>query len=149
MNRRKFIAKTPVIAPLIEDEERPGKHRVVDNPFANKALPHVARTSTGLEPYAGTWGYDQVAHLLRRTMLGAKKSDVVSMMSHTLDEVIDILLTDISEPSLPLSTSSADPDAPVGTTWVNAASNTSNTARDNSLKSWWLGLMLNQQVSIR
>src|ERR1041385_3043966 len=149
MNRRTFLSKTAVAAIPAQEDQPSLKRKAIDNPFANKTLPNAARTTTGLEPYTGPWGYDQVAHLLRRTMFGAKKSDVANMMSKTLDEVIALLLTDLPAPDPPLNTSSTDPDVAVGVTWVNAATTSSNSSGNNSLKSWWIGLMLNQPVSLR
>jgi len=126
----------------------------IDNPFANKTLPHVARTQSGLEPYAGPWGFDQVAHLLRRTMFGATKSDVQSMMTLSIDQVVAQLLADQTPPEPPVNTNTNDIDVPIGQTWVTAAKlntngNNPNSSRIQSLKSWWIGLMLDQTISLR
>lgn len=125
----------------------------IDNPFANKTLPKVARTTAGLEPYAGPWGRDQIAHLLRRAMFGATKSDVQNMMALSLDQVIVQLLANQPTPVPPLNTNALDVDVPIGQTWVTSTKTDSNgynpnNSRNQSLKSWWISLMLSQPVSI-
>jgi uncharacterized protein (DUF1800 family) len=151
MKRRKFLSDTLEVT-LPEDEKQVSR-QPVDNPFANKILPTVERTNSGLEPYAGPWGFDQVAHLLRRTMFSVRKSDITAMMSHTLDEVVTMLLANQPTPPPPLNVSAADTGVPVGQTWVNAPKlnpdgTNPNSQRNQSLKAWWIGLMVNQPVSL-
>src|SRR5437867_1042171 len=136
MDRRTFLSQAAGAA-VQSDAEKPITQ--IENPFANKVLPKVQRAVTGLEPYTGPWGFDQVAHLLRRTMFGATRNDVTSMQSFTLDNVIEMLLADQPTPAPPINTNSSDTGAPVGSTWVNATSNGFNSSRNNSLKSWWVG----------
>ncbi len=109
---------------------------------------------SGLNPYAGTFGRDQLIHLLKRTMFGAKKSDIDTLQGKTLSQVIDILLTaPATDAAPPINTYAtvAYPDTvvPLGQTWVYAPEDGNlNGARRNSLKSWWIGNMLNQSTSI-
>jgi uncharacterized protein (DUF1800 family) len=145
MNRRSFISKTAEAAFPPEEQQ---SAKPVDNPYANKILPNVDRTTAGLEQYTGAWGVDQVAHLLRRTMFGTTKADVNAMMAHTLDELVEILLTDVAAPNPPLNVNSGDTAVPIGQTWVNVTTNSSNSARNSSLTSWWIGLMLGQGVNL-
>src|SRR5260221_3770271 len=154
MNRRSFLESTSK-AKLRNVEILPA----VDDPggiskFANKTLPKVARTTAGIEPYSGPWGFDQVAHLLRRTMFGATKSDIQSMLGLSMNQVVSQLLLDSSAPNPPVNTNSAAIDVPIGQTWVNRPKLDSNGynpdgGRRTSLKSWWIGLMLGQQISLR
>jgi hypothetical protein len=116
--------------------------------FANKALPSVQRTAAGLEPYAGPWGFDQIAHLLRRTMFGPSRSDIMNLLPQTRSQIVELLLAAQPAPNPPLNVNSNDTAVPVGTTWINAPTNTSNGSRNSSLKSWWVGLILNQPVSL-
>ena len=38
---------------------------------------YAARSiASGLNPYSGNWTVNEVAHLLKRTMFGAKKADI-------------------------------------------------------------------------
>ena len=109
---------------------------------------------SGLNPYTGIFGNNELIHLLKRTMFGAKKVDIDALQGKTLSQVIDILLTaPAAEPTPPINTyaTTANPDAtvPLGQTWVYAAEDGNlNGARRNSLKSWWVGNMLNQTTSI-
>lgn len=125
------------------------------NPYANKTLPRVQRTTADLSPYAGPWGIDQVIHLLRRTTFGAAKSHIDALTAMTMSNAVDTLLAPPPpELSQPLTVDSRDV-VPVGQTWVNsvykdpASSFNPVSIRTTSLKAWWIGLMLNQQLSIR
>ncbi len=114
----------------------------------------VARTSSGLTPYAGPWTLAEVKHLLRRTMFGAPKADADYFVGLGLTNTITELLTaPASAPAPPLWTYSsnyADPNVAQGQTWVTAPfDNTANSYRIKSYKAWWTGLMLNQTRSIQ
>ena len=123
----------------------------------------------GLTPYTGTFGKEQITHLLKRTMFGAKKADIDFFTGKTLSEVITALLTEpaaLTNAQLPLNnyerkdTANAandklDTDAPLGSTWayknqggpVNSGLNFDGERRA-SLKAWWLGNMVTQQRSV-
>jgi uncharacterized protein (DUF1800 family) len=126
------------------------------SPFANTVLPKLVRTTSGLEPYTGAWGREEMAHLLRRTMFGATRADIAALSSLTAAQAVDALLfPPAAETSEPLSYEAQDVAIAVGTTWVNAVRQATGstynptTVRTNSLKAWWISLMLNQQRSIR
>lgn len=118
----------------------------------------VSRTSSGLAPYSGAFGTNEIIHLLKRTMFGATKADVDYFKTKTLSQAVNELLTiPASSPAPPIknyanSVTAGDPDMaiPAGATWVNI--NTTDggveSLRISSLKSWWMGLMLNQNRSI-
>ena len=67
-------------------------------PFKAQELPPVPPPTSalvingGLDPYVGPWGYDQAAHLLRRTTFGVKKSDLEQLIDLTMEEAVDLLL---------------------------------------------------------
>lgn len=116
------------------------------------------RGFTGLQPYTGNWSETEVLHLIRRTLFGATVADIRFFKGMTMDEAVEYLLASpLTPPAPPLktyknSTTPGDPDAaiPVGSTWVNT--NTTgggiNGQRRRSLKSWWLGLMVNAERNI-
>ena len=110
---------------------------------------------SGLAPYTGAWGNDQVVHLLKRTMFGATKADVDHFAALTLTATITELLTSSTPTQLPLNNYSGnanypDVNAALGQTWVNAAYDGNLVGvRRNSLKAWWIGLMINQTRSIQ
>ena len=121
--------------------------------------PQLRGIQSGLTPYAGTWGARQVAHLLKRTMFGAKKTDIDYFLSRTPGQAVDELLTVPATPPAPpvknydnSTIDPGDPDyaIPQGQTWVNINTRDGNAEnrRVTSLKSWWLGLMMNQDRNI-
>jgi uncharacterized protein (DUF1800 family) len=147
MKRRSFLS-TSADAFLPADGRRP-----LISKFANTTLPAVERTQAGLDPMLTPLTRDQIAHLLRRTMFGARKSDVDSFQSRTLDDIVSTLLTDAPPPAPPLNVSTSDTTVPFGQSWVaaarlNADGSNPNSARTSEFKSWWTGLMLNQGTSL-
>lgn len=131
------------------------KSNIIVNEFANKSLPtKLNRTTSGLEKYSGSWGAKQIAHLLRRTTFGAKKENLQTLKNKTLDEAIDLLLQPQNKPLPPVNyyqATYADPNGiALGETWINSAygDGTVNFYRRNGLRYWWIGLILNQPISI-
>ncbi len=118
-----------------------------------------ARTLSGINPYTGRWGTNEIIHLLKRTMFGAKKADVDYFASATMSQAVDELLNPTAPNPLPpvkeytTSTQPGTPDANIaqGTTWVNDINNdgTVQAQRRASYKKWWTGVMINQDRSIR
>ena len=121
------------------------------------------RVVAGLTPYTGTFGKEQITHLLKRTMFGAKNADIDSFMGKTLTETINTLLTEppaLTDDQLPMNNYNrrdtvntanalADPVVPAGKTWVYAPDDGNlGGQRRNSLKSWWVGNMVNQPISV-
>lgn len=122
--------------------------------YVNKGAPtgHNKTTST-LNPYTGTWTEVEAIHLLRRTTFGVKPADVSTLLGMTMSQAVDKILTlPTSAPNPPLNNYNAvvaDPTVPLGQTWVNAPYDSTTTGqRYYSFKSWWLGQMLNQDLSI-
>lgn len=119
---------------------------------------YTGRTSSGIAPYTGPWTSNEVIHLLKRTMFGAKPVDIRYFEGKTLDDAVDELLNITSPlPEPPVKeydTSEAQtPDSNVdaGTTWINDHNEDDKIgwARKNSLKKWWIGVMINQPRNIR
>jgi len=117
------------------------------------------RTLSGINPYTGTWSENEVIHLLKRTMFGAAKADIDYFKTKTLSQAVDELLTPTAlAPAIPIkeyvtSVSAANPDGNIaqGTTWVNDINGdgTVQSQRRASYKKWWVGVMVNQDRSIR
>jgi uncharacterized protein (DUF1800 family) len=117
------------------------------------AIPQV---SSSLKKYHGKWNKQQATHLLKRTMFGAKKEDIDYFASKSLRHSIDELIDTVAEtPAPPLNHYAddkfTDPDVVFGETWIKAAKQQGGSGgrRKNSLKAWWIGLMLNQNRSIQ
>ncbi len=119
-------------------------------------MPTFSRTSTGLEPYSGPWTQTEAAHILRRTMFGATRADIATALTKTPSDLVDLLLTDLVQPDPPVNVNAADTSVPIGQTWVtqpfmdpNNPNYYPDSLRNTSLKSWWIGQMLNQGINIR
>jgi uncharacterized protein (DUF1800 family) len=118
-----------------------------------------ARTLSGINPYTGPWTTNEVIHLLKRTMFGAKKSDVDYFVTRGMSQSVDELLNPTAaNPGPPLkeyvtSIQPGTPDANIaqGTTWVNDINGdgTVQSQRRSSYKKWWTGVLINQDRSIR
>ncbi|NOT49772.1 MAG: DUF1800 domain-containing protein [Chitinophagaceae bacterium] len=117
------------------------------------------RITSGLNPYSGPWTENEIIHLLKRTMFGAKKADVDYFKTRTVNQAVDELLNPTApQPGPPIkeyttSTQPGTPDSNIaqGTTWVNDINNdgTVQSQRRASYKKWWTGVMINQDRSIR
>ena len=111
-----------------------------------------ARTHSGISPYNGDWGWEQAAHLLRRTLFGPKKSEIEWAILAGKDQVVTQLLAPYSLPAPPLNfVDENDPQVPIGSTWINAfvPNGTRNSRRLSSLIGWNMGLMIHQEISLR
>jgi len=142
MNRREFLAARRVLS---RQQQSPSYHS--------------ARTLSGLTPYSGAFGVEEVVHLLKRTMFGASPDDVTYFKSGSMSAAVDELLN----PSAPLpappvkeyDTNGADtPDNNIaaGATWVNDHVDVDGTVsggRRSSFKKWGIGRMIHQDRSIR
>lgn len=119
----------------------------------------ISRTQSGINPYTGPWTEAEIIHLLKRTMFGAVKADVDYFKTKTLTQTVNELVNPTTPlPAPPVKEYShasalTQPDAHIanGTTWVNDPNNdgTIQSLRRASFKKWWMGLMINQDRSIR
>jgi uncharacterized protein (DUF1800 family) len=126
---------------------------------ADNDSPKLFRTNSGINTYTGSWTEQEVIHLLKRTMFGAKPADISYFKTMTMSQAVDELLTPTApNPAPPVkeyttSTQPGTPDANIaqGTTWVNDINNdgTVQSQRRGSYKKWWTGVMINQDRSIR
>jgi uncharacterized protein (DUF1800 family) len=122
--------------------------------------PQASRNITsGINPYSGPWTENEIVHLLKRTMFGAKKADVDYFKTRTVSQAVDELLNPTApNPAVPVkeyatSANATTPDTNIvqGTTWINDINNdgTVQSQRIASYKKWWTGAMINQDRSIR
>lgn len=154
MDRRHFLTASITAKPFASDP-------IVQKPV-QKEQEEAIRTNSGVNPYAGSWTTNEVIHLLKRTMFGAKKADVDFFKTMTMSQAVDFLLTVPATPPAPPvktytiamggTTPATDPDYTlnIGDTWVNNYTNDGsvNANRRASFKAWWTGLMLNQDRNI-
>lgn len=122
------------------------------------SISQTARTQSGLTPYSGPFGTEEVVHLLKRTMFGATVEDVAYFKTRSATQAIDELLNPTAPiPAPPVKdyneTGATTPDTTVapGTTWVNTynTDGTISSRRRSSFKKWSIGVMINQDRSIR
>src|SRR5580704_14165729 len=112
--------------------------------------------SSGVRRYKGDWQQAQVVHLLRRCMFGAKGTDVNYFLKKSRKKAIRELLNDeYPQPGPPVNNYNddkyTDPEIAAGADWTISAKydGMNNYRRRNSFKSWWLGLMIGQDRSLR
>jgi uncharacterized protein (DUF1800 family) len=113
----------------------------------------------GLAPYGGAWTETEVIHLLKRTLFGATRQDIDYFKSIGFNQAV----YEILHPSAPLPAppvkeyatpqNAATPDANInnGDSWILDPNTdpTVNNLRIASFKKWWMGVMVNQDKSIR
>lgn len=112
--------------------------------------------TSGLRRYKGDWTPVQAAHLLRRTLFGAPKEDVDHFLGKSPKKAVRQLLADDQpQPPPPINNYNddkyTDPEIAAGIDWTSSAKydGMNNFRRRNSFKSWWFGLMLGQDRSLR
>ena len=114
---------------------------------------------TGLAPYTGQFTENEIIHLLKRTMFGASKQDIDYFKTKSLPDIITELINPAAALPLPpikeytpaATVVSPDTNVALGATWVNNISTDGSihSYRRGSFKKWWMGLMINQDRSIR
>ena len=165
MNRRLFLRRNAAVlstsAPAVARQTVPGTAPATaaaqtDPPetvsrYANKALPTgLARTTSTLTPYTGTWGQDQAAHLLRRCLFGPIRTEVLAAAGSTLTAVLNgLLAVPATAPDPPVNVSATDTSVPIGQTWTTQVFDQNfEGVRRTSLRDWWLGQQLGQSTSL-
>jgi uncharacterized protein (DUF1800 family) len=112
---------------------------------------------SGISQYSGPFGKKELVHLLKRTMFGAKPTDIAYFEGKALNQVVELLLDpEDPHPEPPIkeyNTNNATvPDDHIlqGTTWVDdiTADGTINSRRRNSYRKWFTGVLINQDRSI-
>ena len=105
--------------------------------------------SYSIQPISGNLDINQARHLADRCLFGAKKSETDALVGHSITSALNTLTSIPATPAPPISMDSKDMDVLLGSTWVNATYNgTYNTYRLKSLRSWWIGLMMQQETTL-
>lgn len=134
------VFSEPVLSPTLEALR---KWRSADPP------------TTGLAPYTGPWTRAEVIHLLRRALFGPTKADVDYFLGKTMVQAVhEILHSSYTPPPVPVNDYNnpnfTDPQVPSGQSFVNAPLNPlAEPYRIESVRGWWLRLLLNSGRSIR
>ncbi len=106
-----------------------------------------------LAPYSGEWTFSHASHLLKRSSMYLKKSDIDQSVSNGLNATLDSIFT-INEPeTLPLNPDNeVDPFVAIGESWVDAGYLQLpglNNYRNKSLASWIGEQMVSHGISIQ
>ncbi|MDW8019590.1 MAG: DUF1800 domain-containing protein, partial [Chloroherpetonaceae bacterium] len=99
---------------------------------------------SGIAPYTGVWNEQTAAHLLRRAMFGATQAQIRQAVEQGLSATLDQLLQARPDPEPPI-------DITTGETWHDKLFNSDQTADSRYytyLRAWWIGLMVNQPISL-
>ncbi len=116
-----------------------------------------ATVNAGLEPYAGPWGDQQIAHLLKRTLVGLTKEELNTAKSMTREQLVELLLTPTQKPDPPVNDYNnpdegiEDPEIPFGQPWITGTNNIESDVQGQrvvSLKAWWLKNLITPSMSI-
>jgi len=79
----------------------------------------AAPVTNTFSPYTGTWGYEQAAHLLRRTTFGPTSAEIKQAVTDGLDATINKLFQDLPPLDEPIYFSdNNDPLVGLGESWV-------------------------------
>lgn len=122
--------------------------------FTDRVVP----VNSGLNPYSGSWGKQEVLHLLKRIGYGFKKADVDVLlalnMTNSVNAVLNISTTAPAPPVNSYNNYSPDEsNLPYGADWTNdplpTGTNTTNSRRIDSLSQWNFGLACNQNLTIK
>jgi uncharacterized protein (DUF1800 family) len=106
----------------------------------------------GITPYMGTFGKEQLLQLLKRSLMGVTKADIDFFTGKTLNQVVDLLLTQASDPTTqPLKTYALTGDnITQGETWVYASDEGNvNNARRGTLRNWLMGQFINADRTLQ
>jgi uncharacterized protein (DUF1800 family) len=124
------------------------KKRNIETP-GNRVLPELTLSRLGLDPVTGVLGREAARHLAERCLFGARRSDIDNIAALTVEQALDLLLAVPQAPSPPVNINPDDTDVPLGETWVNAADvQAYRNLRRKSLRSWWVGLIIDQEPSL-
>ena len=122
--------------------------------LAAKPIPPRRPLSTGLETYTGTFGEDEAAHLLKRTLFGLKKSELRTFAAMSMADAVEAILQSSPIPTPPVNNYRGyndrdDPDVPVGDSWIQAPYDVElEGGRVISLKGWLLKNMTKQAPTL-
>jgi uncharacterized protein (DUF1800 family) len=130
------------------------------NPNDPKKPERIGNVTSGLAPYNGVWTTWEVLHLLRRSGFGFEKNDADTLQAMGVDSAVNAILSiNTTAPPPPVNWYdnffTDENTLPYGADWTNDAfatnsiGNTTNGYRNDALRRWSLGLMLNQENNIR
>ena len=104
-----------------------------------------------LNPYSGTWGIEQAAHLLRRTTFGPTHTQIKQAVTDGLNSTVNQLLMPQPMPDDPIYYDyDDDPQGGIGTSWIEFANNVDHrNGRNRSMRGWSMKVIRESGISIR
>lgn len=114
-------------------------------------MPPRLPVQTGLDPYTGEWKIQQAKHLLSRTMFGPTRGQIVNAVDKGMQDMVEILLTDLPLPEPPLNYNfPSDIFTEIGETWIDKPTiEIYIQYRQQSLAAWVMQQLLDEGVNIR
>ena len=151
---RKSDPRKPISSKLLKEFQKVPTVVFKDEIGSDKA-PKRSTLNTGLTEYSGEWSEAQVSHLLKRTLFGAKRSEIDYFLGLTPSEAVDQIVAASPLHDPPVNNYEipgngvSDSDVEVGETWVEAPYNNSLEGwRIQSLKGWIIDNMLHQEATL-
>ncbi|MFK8009268.1 MAG: DUF1800 family protein [Saprospiraceae bacterium] len=120
----------------------------------SKSATATAMVTNTFDPYTGVWGFEQAAHLLRRTTFGPTYAQIKQATSDGLDATISLLFESQPLPADPIYYNfENDPNIANGESWVDEPTNFFilglNGARKRSLQGWSFKAIRESGMNIR
>lgn len=144
MNRRDFFSVRNASKALFADDHP--QEMTVSAMYAPVATP---RPRSGLAKYTGAWTYETAAHLMRRTLFGPKRAEIVLAQNLGMDNMITTLLAPVLPPVPPLyqenETYSGDKQ---NVPWFTSNSPYNVENRTVNLKGWWVKQLVDNSTSL-
>ena len=159
MNRRLFLQRNAAVltSPVAAGGGARRRLAPQDPPetvsrYANSKLPTgLSRATSTLAPYTGPWGYAQAAHLLRRSLFGPTRAEILAAAGSTPHGGAQRPADGARPPRRPpLNVSATDTSVPIGQTWTSPGLRPERlrACARTSLRDWWLGQLLGQSTSL-
>jgi len=121
----------------------------------NRSSARKSEITSGLDPYTGPWEEPQVAHLLRRTLFGLKKSELTYFKTLSMDAAVEAIVATSPLPSPPVNDyqnvdeGAIDPHVIFKQSWLEAPHGGDKEGyRVMSLKNWLIKNILKQETTI-
>jgi uncharacterized protein (DUF1800 family) len=151
-----LIPTDPNSLALLANPEYDIEQDIVFKKYSNQSKPITTKkTRSSILPYVGAWNKPLAIHLIRRTMFGAKPTDVNTVLAMTPSAAVDALLNNAPNPfAAPVNYYEniyADTTGvALGATWINAdyGDGSINYYREVGHKGMWLRNLINQNLSI-
>ena len=105
-----------------------------------------------MEKYTGSWTPSEAKHILRRTLYGPSRKQILESSEKGMEWTIQELLRETPMPDPPLNyIYEEDPEVPIGESWVGKplGNQQIDGYRRRSLRAWTIGLGIKEELSIR